>query len=509
MIEMLEQFEYVLEQIVAEPERAISEFSLVTRASRVVLPDATISLPEPVHEPITETFFSIAERHPEHEAICAEGRSWNYSELSQRAKSIAQYLLNDGLTRGDIVAVSGTPSFDLIASLLGVMAAGGVILPLDPNLPESRRELMVCEADARRLLIANELPQIPTASATEKLPDIDPEDPAYIFFTSGTTGVPKAVLGCHKGLAHFLNWQRSTFAIGPDDRCAQLTALSFDVVMRDIFLALTSGASLHMPDSPDSILSWLEHERITVIHTVPSLVQSWLNDVPAGVTLNSLRYSFLAGEPLADSLVRRWRAQFPESGYVVNLYGPTETTLAKCFYVVPPEPSFGVQPVGSPLPETQALVLNSGGGLCGIGERGEIAIRTPFRTLGYLNQPDETHKRFVQNPLAPEDERDVIYKTGDLGRYRLDGSVEIVGRVDDQIKIRGVRIEPNEVTAVLLQHSSVQSGAVVGYKDAEGNYALAAYVVAAEGERIAPELRAFLSRQLPAAMVPSSFVLAR
>ncbi len=509
MIEMVAQFERLLEQIVAEPEQAISEFSLVTRASRAVLPDATISLPEPEHEPITETFFSIAERHPEHEAICAEGRSWNYSELSQRAKSIAQFLLNDGLTRGDVVAVSGTPSFDLIASLLGVMTAGGVILPLDPNLPESRRELMVCEADARRLLIANELPQVPTASATEKLPEIDPDDPAYIFFTSGTTGVPKAVLGCHKGLAHFLHWQRSTFAIGPDDRCAQLTALSFDVVMRDIFLALTSGASLYVPDSPDSILSWLDHERITVIHTVPSLVQSWLNDVPAGVTLNALRYSFLAGEPLADSLVRRWRAQFPESGSIVNLYGPTETTLAKCFYVVPQEPSFGMQPVGSPLPETQALVLNSGSGLCGIGERGEITIRTPFRTLGYLNQPDETIKRFVQNPLGEnkrDDEEDVIYKTGDLGRYRLDGSVEIVGRVDDQIKIRGVRIEPNEVTAVLLQHSKVQSGAVVGYKDAEGNYALAAYVVAAEGERIATELRAFLSRQLPAAMVPSSFI---
>ena len=506
MSEMLEQYECLLEQIATEPKRTISEFSLVTSSSRAVLPDATVVLPEPVHEPITQTFFGVAERYAGHEAISAEQQSWNYFDLSQRAKAIAQFLLDDGLRKGDVVAVSGAPSFDLIASLLGVMAAGGVILPLDPNLPEGRRELMVCEADVNRLLLTDELPQMPTTVVKEKRPRIDPGDPAYIFFTSGSTGVPKAVLGCHKGLAHFLKWQRSTFRIGPGDRCAQLTALSFDVVMRDIFLGLTSGASLHLPGNQDSILSWLERERITVIHSVPSLVQSWLNDVPTDVTLSSLRYAFLAGEPLADSLVRRWRNQFPESGSIVNLYGPTETTLAKCFYIVPEEPSFGVQPVGTPLPETQALVVNNSGGLCGIGERGEISIRTPFRTLGYLNQSVENEKRFVPNPLV-HDERDVIYKTGDLGRYRLDGSVEIVGRVDDQIKIRGVRIEPNEVTAVLLQHAAVQSGAVIGYKDEDGHAALVAYVVASEGKQILPELRAFLSGQLPAAMMPSSFIL--
>ncbi|HET6976573.1 MAG TPA: amino acid adenylation domain-containing protein [Pyrinomonadaceae bacterium] len=497
--EMLDQFEWLLEQIVEWPDLPISEYSLVTSSSRSALPDLTISLPEPLQEPITKTFFSIAETHPELAAICAREQSWHYSELSQRARAIARFLLNDGLRQGDVVAVSGAPSFDLIASLLGVMAAGGVILPLDPNLPENRRELMVCEADAARLLMTDELPQMPTSGATETLPEIDPEDPAYIFFTSGTTGVPKAVLGCHKGLAHFLKWQRSTFKIGPGDRCAQLTALSFDVVMRDIFLALTSGASLHLPGSQDSILSWIHDEQITVMHTVPSLVQSWLADVSPAITLRSLRYAFLAGEPLTDSLVRRWRSQFPEAGTIVNLYGPTETTLAKCFYVVPEQPSFGVQPVGRPLPETQAIVLNPGGGLCGIGERGEINIRTPFRTLGYLNQPEE-NERFVKNSLVP----DVIYKTGDLGRYRLDGTLEILGRVDDQIKVRGVRIEPNEITNVLLKHSSVQAAAVVGYKTPEGDSALAAYVVAAEG--VLPELRAFLSRQLPAAMVPSSFV---
>jgi amino acid adenylation domain-containing protein len=517
MIEMLEQLECLLEQIVAEPGRLISEYSLVTPASRSVLPDATISLPEPVHEPITQTFFSVAEMHSERAAICGAGQSWNYFQLSQRAQAIASYLLKDGLKKGDVVAVSGQPSFSLIASLLGVMASGGVLLTLDPNLPAERRKMLLREVAARRLLLAEDpnaedwIPQGVTVIDVRQVPDtvsqtfppVDPEDPAYIFFTSGTTGVPKAVLGCHKGLAHFLNWQRDTFKIGPNDRCAQLTALSFDVVMRDIFLPLTSGASLHLP-ATEAILAWLEQERITVIHTVPSLVQSWLRDVPTGVGLSALRYAFLAGEPLTDSLAHRWRAQFPESGSIVNLYGPTETTLAKCFYVLPEQLSFGVQPVGRPLPETQALVLNRGGGLCGVGERGEISIRTPFRTLGYLNQTGENQKRFVQNPLIAGRE-DVIYKTGDLGRYRLDGTVEVLGRTDDQIKVRGVRVEPGEVTAVLLRHPGVQSATVVGFKDAEGNVTLAAYVIAAAGDQIIAGLRAFLSTQLPTAMVPSSF----
>jgi amino acid adenylation domain-containing protein len=345
---------------------------------------------------------------------------------------------------------------------------------------------------------------------SETLPAISPDDPAYIFFTSGTTGTPKAVLGLHKGLAHFLNWQRSTFNIGPGDRCAQLTALSFDVVLRDIFLPLTSGASLHIPAAPETvttgeIIEWLERERVSVIHTVPSIIQSWLRQVETNVSLQSLRYAFVAGEPLTDSLIQRWRTQFPTSGSIVNLYGPTETTLAKCFYVVPEELSFGVQPVGRPLPQTQALVLNSGGGLCGIGERGEISIRTPFRTRGYLNRTDEDEKRFVQNPLVHERE-DIIYRTGDLGRYRPDGTLEILGRVDNQIKIRGVRIEPDEITAILLRHPDVQSGVVAGHRDTENTYVLVAYVVAAAGDQIASDLRTFLSTRVPAAMVPACFV---
>ncbi|HXM34164.1 MAG TPA: non-ribosomal peptide synthetase, partial [Pyrinomonadaceae bacterium] len=461
------------------------------------------------------------------------------------------------LKRGEVVAVGGSPSFGLIAGMLGVLSSGGVLLTLDRNLPGERLKLMLSEAGARRLLQVGtktnadadedwirQTPELIITRVSEsgyvssgassrssigaqqfagpilelpqvELPLLRPDDPAYLFFTSGTTGVPKGVLGCHKGLSHFLAWQREEFKVTHADRAAQLTGLSFDVVLRDIFLPLTSGASLYLPDDSSDmtsgrILSWLERERITLLHTVPSVAQAWLNDQPPGVTLNALRWTFFAGEPLTDSLVRRWRESFSATGQLVNLYGPTETTLAKCFYVVPDEPAFGVQPVGQSLPETQAFVLNRNNfdcwTECGIGEAGEIVIRTPFRTLGYINAAEEQRARFIRNPFTDK-ASDLLYRTGDRGRFRPDGELEILGRLDDQIKIRGVRVEPAEVTAILARHPAVQSCIVLPCRDAYGENALAAYVVLIEGDRSVSELRTYLGKQLPSAMIPSWFLV--
>jgi acyl-coenzyme A synthetase/AMP-(fatty) acid ligase/acyl carrier protein len=317
-------------------------------------------------------------------------------------------------------------------------------------------------------------------------------------------------LGCHKGLSHFLNWQSKTFAIGPGDRSAQLTALSFDAVLRDIFLPLTSGATLCLPEVNDlasgEILQWLERQQITVLHAVPSLAQSWLAYGVAQVDLRSMRWVFFVGEPLTEALVRQWRAAFPDSTEIVNLYGPTETTLVKCFYRVPADIGPGVQPVGWPIPDTQALVLAGNHQLCGINEPGEIVLRTPFRSLGYVNAPEENQKRFVKNPFR-DDAEDLIYFTGDAGRYRPDGTLEILGRLDDEVKIRGVRIEPAEVTATLARHPLVESCVVVGKKNERDETYLAAYAVASVEEKsTTTELRSYLLQQLPAAMVPTVFV---
>ena len=532
---ILDQYQHLLEQIITAPEKPIRDHSLVTPKSRPVLPDPGAVLPEPHRAPITQTFLSWAERAPQQPAVSQAKRVWSYDELRTQAATIARELLAGGLGPGEVVAVTGSKSFGLIAGLMGVLQSGGVLLTLDRNLPPERQHLLLREAGAQRLLYVGDwraedewmrelaplaivrveregrvLQADGSPEGGMELPELAPDDPAYLFFTSGTTGVPKAVLGCHKGLSHFLAWQRETFEVGPADRCAQLTGLSFDVVLRDIFLPLTSGASLHLPEEGEevgAVLPWLEREQITLMHAVPALAQSWLADVPPRVTLGSLRWVFFAGEPLTDVLVRRWREAFPGSGAIVNLYGPTETTLAKCYYVVPSDPSPGVQPVGRALPQAQALVLGTGGQLCGVGEAGEIVIRTPFLTFGYVNVREENAKRFVKNPYGSAEE-DVVYQTGDRGRYRHDGVLEILGRLDEQVKIRGVRIEPGEIEAALRQQPGVREAVVVAREDAPGQKRLVAYVVAErEPAPTAGELRTELKAKLPDYMVPSAFVL--
>ncbi|BAY46081.1 amino acid adenylation domain-containing protein [Scytonema sp. HK-05] len=533
---LLNQFQYLLEQIIATPDSSIGLYSLVTPESRLLLPDLSAVLPQPRYELVTTMFTSWVNSTPEHSAVRQGDRSWNYSELSTSAHALARVLLNHGVKRGEVVAVFGPRSFGLIASMMGILLSGGVLLTIDPKLPSQRQQVMLQESKAKYLLcIGDEQPEqkelwkslvticvdpdtgvainadIDSSSAIQ-LPQLSPDDAAYIFFTSGTTGVPKGVLGCHKGMAHFFHWQRQTFAIDQRDRSAQLTGLSFDVVLRDIFLPLTSGATLCLPAEgdelePTRILRWLEREQISVLHTVPTLAQSWLVNVPPSVSLRALKRIFFAGEPLKDTLIRRWRETFPEGGEIVNLYGPTETTLAKCFYRVSADVLPGVQPVGSPQPETQALVLGENNQLCGTGEPGQIVIRTPFRSLGYINASEENRSRFVKNPLG-NDEQDLLYYTGDRGRYRPDGSLEILGRLDRQVKIRGVRIELREIETVLGLHPAVREVIVIAREDQPGDQRLVAYVVPQQEQvSTTDELRRFLKEKLPKYMIPSAFVM--
>ena len=538
MTGLLEQFAGLLEQIASAPDARIGSYSLVTPAARRLLPDPAAPLDEPHTGVVVDEFLRWSERTPDAAAIAADGRAWTYRELEERSRAIAERLVGDGLAPGEVVGVTGPRSAGFVSGMLAVLRGGGVLLTLDPALPAARRALMISEANARRIIHVSaaeasagaETRDDGTGSArairvdrdgrlvsedavlpAAPLPRVAGDDPAYVFFTSGSTGVPHAILGSHKGLAHFLGWQRKTFAVGPGDRCSQLSGVSFDVVLRDVFLPLTSGASVYLPDADEDpgssrVVSWLDREGITILHAVPSVVQSWLAALPAGASLARLRWAFFAGEPLTDALVRRWRTAFPEAGRIVNLYGPTETTLVKCFYVVPSDPPPGIQPAGNPLPDTQALILADGARLCGVGEVGEIVLRTPFRTFGYVNAPREQQERFVPNPFRT-DARDLLYRTGDLGRYRSDGSVAILGRRDDQVKIRGVRVEPAEVAAVLSSHPRVAACAVVSRPDGDGETTLVAYVVHARRREAdtAAELRTFLSGRLPAAMIPSAF----
>ena len=537
MKEFMQQFQTILEQMINDPDRPLEAFTLVTPSARLYLPDPSALLTEPLQTSVIEMFAHWVKRTPEQIALSKGDQTLTYEALFKQAQMLARILRIHGLDRGDVVAVYGPRSFGLIVTMMAVFLSGGVLLPVDVSLPRQRQQLILQEAGAKILLfiwgggfedawweqgstLGVQSLEVDTEGLVRADTDVDldavslPEpgsdDAAYIFFTSGTTGVPKGVLGSHKGLSHFLNWQRETFHITPEDRVAHLTSLSFDPVLREIFLPLTSGATLCLPEDIDilaanDVLSWIDRERISVLHTVPALAQSWLTNSAVEVSLSAMRWVFFAGESLTANLVNRWQSRFP-SAEIVNLYGPAETTLAKCFYQLSSGIQHGVQPLGRTLPQTQALVLSRNNQLCAIGEPGEIVLRTPFRSLGYINNFEENRKRFVKNPFR-DDEQDLLYYTGDRGRYRPDGMLDFLGRLDDQVKIRGVRVEPNEVTVTLARHPEVDSCFVTSKGGSQRQTRLVAYVVITEQSKTTvSELRAYLRKQLPAIMVPEVFV---
>ncbi|MCH8246794.1 MAG: amino acid adenylation domain-containing protein [Bacteroidetes bacterium] len=537
---IVEQYEYLLEQIIADPEKRLSDYSLVTVKATTILPNPTQKLDEPYHQPVPEQFLSKALITPAATAISCGDRTWSYLDLEESSRKVATELLSNGLEKGDVVAVDGSSYFALVACILGVIRSAGVLLILDSELPNLRKEIMLEEAAAKWTLTpvddhdvvrlctlpdsndnsvfihiersqdSTDQQRISDAETANELPVIDAAAAAYIFFTSGTTGIPKGVLGSHKGLSHFLDWQRESFDVGPDDRVALLSGLSFDPVLRDIFLPLTSGATLCIPETgvkydSGAVLDWLEMEKITIVHAVPTIAQLWLSKATGESRSHTLRHAFFAGEVLTDDLVKKWRRVFPGCE-INNIYGPTETTLVKCCYRVPTEMREGVQPLGTPLPQTQILIMTEYNQMCGFRESGEIVIRTPFRSIGYVNENSGIGRCFEQNPFRLDDS-DLLYYTGDSGRYCADGTLEILGRLDDQIKIHGVRIEPDEITASLTSHPDVESCIVIVSNNENGDPFLTAYIVAETAEAIdRAALRTYLSERLPSAMIPASIV---
>ncbi|MFZ4481755.1 MAG: amino acid adenylation domain-containing protein, partial [Rhodoferax sp.] len=530
---LLDQFTGLLSQIAASPEQHIRAYSLLTPSDRSWLPDPVALIETPVQQSVVAQVLAWAMRSPGQIAVSCGHGHWTYAELAARSTRLARMFQSRGLGEGDVVAIQGPRGSAMVGAMLAVLMSGAAFLVLDPASPPKRRRSMLNESraglicliapavddgldpgaqEAVVLRLASDLLEQSGAAGdpdcSTALPLLRGDEPAYVFFTSGSSGRPKGILGCHKSLSHFLGWQRETFAIHPGDRVSQLICLTFDPLLRDVFLPLTSGATLCVPADDDLIdpIAWLKRERVTVVHTSPTVLQSWLREEGRSIELAQLRWLFISGEPLADSLVTRWRSQVSGPARLVNLYGPTETTMARCFYPIPEVVRPGMQAIGTAIANSQLLLLNSGGAICGVGEIGEIVIRTPFCSLGYLNLPEESKRSFRPNPFRG-DSHDIVYFTGDRGRYRLDGILEYFGRVDDQVKIRGVRVELGEVTANLLRHQSVREAIVLARVDRSGQRQLVAYVVCGrECDASARVLAGYLRQWLPDTFIPASFV---
>lgn len=506
-------------------------------------------------------------------AIEEAERSVTYGRLETDANRLAHGLWNAGVRCGDVVGVALDPGICHVTSLLAVLKAGAVYLPLDLGFPAPRLRRMLEVGSPRALitdppgqarltdlwasqvapypnvLVWNAAGDLPEASgpAPTTPPDLclDPDAGCYLFFTSGSTGEPKAILGRHKSLGHFVHWQAGELGLDRSTRVSQLVPLTFDASLRDLLTPLSVGGTVCVPARDDRahmgrLKTWLVDQKISLVHTVPSVFRrltATLLDAAQDATvqhgpdlLPHLRHVLLAGEALYRRDVAAWRrALGPSAAEVINLYGATENTLIKMFHRVPteidhqvPEPAGPDQviPIGRAISNTVAFICVDGR-LARAGEVGEIYIKTPFLSHGYYGDEQATARIFVPNPLADagaQADDDRVHRTGDLGRYLpADGDsrplIEWVGRADDLVKINGARVEPEEVKRITLRHPRVADAAVLGLGDGHGGRRLVCYFVeapdfASAGDRPSTEstsesLRRWQTRHLPAYMVPS------
>jgi len=460
-----------------------------------------------------------------------------YHALNQQANQLAHALKAQDIGRESIVGLFLPASPNYIISLLGIAKSGGIFLPLDVETPEKRLEYLLSKATPKMIITEDGLEatlQAKLARLSENITCLsltavsdyqdtnpalisEPNDSSYLLFTSGSTGNPKAIVGCHKSLSHFIHWEMKEFGFDESVRVSLLAAPTFDVSLRDILVPLLAGGTLCIPSSgirthATRLLEWIQASRLTAMHCVPSLFRliskELENLAQPQQALPDLQTILLAGEPVYGRDVTQWFRMMGEKIALVNLYGPSETTLAKAFHRIPniPREPQAIVPIGQPIANTALLIIKNDQ-LCGIGEIGEIYVKTPFLSKGYYQDDSLMAASFVQNPFNQQP--DMIYKTGDLGRYLSDRSVEFVGRIDNQVKVNGIRIELGELEQTVLRHPMIDHAIVIAHQTHNETNALACYYTSKKSElpKISvEELRDYMRTYLPEYMLPAFFI---
>lgn len=532
---MARQMLVLLRQVAENPGQPLSSFRINTSDEQEWTDSFTHPITEIDYQPVQEQFRDIALKNPGIIALEMGSEQMTYHEALRFAQQIGQFI-STTYSEARVIALWFSSGIEFVCSMAGVLFSDRVFMPIDSGFPPKRQQSMLkaCRPDlilclpddmTRVLDVAGNVSSetgLATVSFEYHMPVVEEilpmtghsphnrqESWSYVYFTSGTTGEPKAIAGKGNSLSHFIAWEKTMVSTRQPLRIAQLTQMTFDASLRDIWMALTSGSTLCIPEKQvkndlGQLFDWFNQQRIDLIHTVPSMLTA-ITAVAGHKHLSQVRYLLLAGEPVSNNDILNWSQHLSPRAQLFNLYGATETTLVKTCKLLRPEDARQGKKVsvGSPISGTQMIIARDQRP-CATGETGTVYIRTPYKSLGYLNNPEQNRKAFVQNPLHNE-YSDLVYLTGDLGRYNLEHETEILGRIDQQVKINGVRIEPEEIEQVLERAGAHE--VVVVPDDWQKPHALYCFYTTRKPELTPDRLQTIAQELLPVFMVPSKFEL--
>ena len=523
-VNIVEKFFMSMQSVIENRDVSIVEMDFLTKAEQKEQLVTFNSMTQVYDSEATihQRFESQVKKTPEATAVIFEDESLSYAALNARANQLAHYLLEQGVQKDEIVALCIDRSFEMVIGLLAILKAGGAYVPIDPKYPGDRIAYMVEDSKANIILtkecIRTSLPQskstvvsidtLDTNSYSVENPEtgLTSANLAYLIYTSGSTGQPKGVMVEHRGVVNLLQWYRETIGMNDQSSTTIISSLSFDLTQKNIFSVLQAGGKLVLSQDeyfdPSKILQVIEANACTFLNCAPSTFYA-LVDACAGSfsSLQSLKYLFLGGESISFERLGNWLNETDTT--LVNSYGPTESSDVVSFYALE-DKSVNPIPIGKPVPNIQLIILDENANLVPKGVPGELHISGDGLARGYLNQPEMTEEKFIDNPFETGTK---MYRTGDLVKYIEDGNIEYLGRIDDQVKIHGFRIELGEIEQQLMYLEQIKEAVVLPKEDDNGHTFLAAYVVTENTKSIdlAP-LKTALLKQLPDYMVPSAML---
>lgn len=517
------RIEYILEQITLGEAVSAGDISIVPHEEMLKLVDEfnDTYVEYPREKCVHELFTEQAEKTPDRTALVFENESFSYKQLDEMSNSLAHFLREKGVKRNDIVPIIAKRSWHVIVAMLGIMKAGGAYLPVDPEYPKNRIEYMLAEVNSPIILsyshcekyeniLQIDLEKFDYSSSISQISNVNSKDDiCYVLFTSGTTGNPKAVLISNFNLVNFISINNTNeyqrYMINKCKNVLADTTLTFDIAVFEIYLTLLNGLTLFLTkDMADAsyLAKLIDTYDIDVIHTTPTKILMLLQDTEFQRAVAKVKQFMIGAEIFPEELYRKLILYTDATVY--NGYGPTECTIGCSFKKIDINSDITI---GSPIANTQIYIIDKNNNPLPIGVAGELCIAGEGVGKGYLNRPELTREKFVPNPFATAENGHgkIMYHTGDLARWRADGEIEYLGRIDTQVKIRGLRIELGEIESVMSSFEGINLTAVADKKDANNRQYLVGYYTA-EHEIDEKELRSHLSSKLPKYMVPNYFM---